>query len=142
MLSPANSASTRDERLRAQRARRRHLAATPTTRKPWPPSLRQTSHRVLEESVDRATRPAGSGEPPRRLLTLEEAGKILRVGRTTAWELVHSGELSAVRIRGKLLIPCEEPERYLAELLEDARSVSAARRLVRRRPSKLVAGPR
>jgi excisionase family DNA binding protein len=114
------------------------LLATPKTRDPWPPPL----HQVLEESVDLATRPAGSGEPPHRLLTLEETGKILRVARTTAWELVHSGELSAVRIRGKLLIPCEEPERYLAELLKDARAVAAARRLVRRRRSKLGAGRR
>jgi excisionase family DNA binding protein len=138
MSSLTTSARTRDERLRAQRAHRRHLRATPNTPEPWP----APPHQVGEESANGATRPAGSGELPRRLLTLEEAGKILRVGRTTAWELVNTGELNAVRIRRKLLIPCEETERYLARLLEDARAAAEARRLARRRPWKLVAGQR
>jgi excisionase family DNA binding protein len=76
-----------------------------------------------------------------RLLTLLEVGKILRVGRTTVWEMVNSGELNAVRFRGKLLIPCEEPERYLAELIEDGRASAAARRAARRK-SPRATGPR
>jgi excisionase family DNA binding protein len=85
--------------------------------------------------------PQGEAESSPRLLTLQEVGKILRVGRTTVWEMVNSGELSAVRLRGKLLIPCEEPERYLAELIEDGRASAAARRAARRK-SPRVTGPR
>ena len=77
-------------------------------------------------------------EPTTRLLTLDETAKILRVGRTTVWEMVTAGELSAVRIRGKLLIPRDEPDRYMADLIEDARASAEARRSVRRKPSTLV----
>jgi excisionase family DNA binding protein len=85
--------------------------------------------------------------PPRaesapRLLTLQEVGKILRVGRTTVWEMVNCGELTAVRIRGKLLNPCEEPERYLAELIEDGRASAVARRAVRLKTSTLAGSRR
>jgi excisionase family DNA binding protein len=84
--------------------------------------------------------PQQAGSAP-RLLTLQEVGKILRVGRTTVWEMVNAGELSAVRLRGKLLIPREEPDRYLAELIEDGRASAATRRAVRRK-SPTAAGSR
>jgi hypothetical protein len=38
------------------------------------------------------------------------------------------------------LIPREEPERYLAKLIDDARVVAEARRSVRRRPSMFNTG--
>jgi excisionase family DNA binding protein len=85
--------------------------------------------------------PQGAESPP-RLLTLQEVGKILRVGRTTVWEMVNSGELTAVRLRGKLLIPCEEPERYLAELIEDGRASAATRRAARRKSPTVAASRR
>jgi len=53
-------------------------------------------------------------------------------------DLINSGELSTIRLRGKLLIPCGELELYLADLIEDARASAAARRSVRRKPSMLA----
>jgi hypothetical protein len=52
--------------------------------------------------------------------------------------MVNAGDLSAVRIRGKLLIPCEAVERYVAELIEDARAVAEARRSLRRKSPSLA----
>jgi hypothetical protein len=51
--------------------------------------------------------------------------------------MANSGELSAIRLRGKLLVPFEELERYLAELIEAARTSAAARRSLRRKPRML-----
>jgi excisionase family DNA binding protein len=73
---------------------------------------------------------------------LDEAAKILRVGRTTVWEMVTAGELTAIRIRRKLLIPREEPDRYLADLIEDARASAEARRSMRRKRSTLLGARR
>jgi excisionase family DNA binding protein len=97
--------------------------------------------RFREDVSSQMPRIPQEAESPPRLLTLQQVGKILRVGRTTVWEMVNSGELTAVRLRGKLLIPCEEPERYLAELIEDGRASAATRRAARRK-SPTVAGSR
>jgi excisionase family DNA binding protein len=108
---------------------------------PVPVDARQPKRARGKESANfrDATAPqADAANLSNRLLTLEEAGKILRVGRTSAWEMVNAGDLSAVRIRGKLLIPCEAVERYVAELIEDARAVAEARRSLRRKSPSLA----
>lgn len=38
-------------------------------------------------------------------LTVEQAGKVLGVGRSTAYELVRSGELKAIRLRRRIVVP-------------------------------------
>jgi excisionase family DNA binding protein len=97
---------------------------------PNPPrALPEPSHHLLEPVPQMPTEWAGLSK---HLLTLEEAGKILRVGRTTVWEMVNAGDLTAVRIRGKLLIPREEPLRLVADLIEDARVAARTRQSVRR----------
>jgi excisionase family DNA binding protein len=55
---------------------------------------------------DRAGRPAqpvspatdDGNEPPRLLLTAEEAAQVLGVGRTTVYGLLRTGQLDSVRI--------------------------------------------
>jgi len=42
----------------------------------------------------------------RRLtLTVEEAGALLGVGRSTAYELVRSGEIPCIRLRRRIVVP-------------------------------------
>jgi len=42
----------------------------------------------------------------RRLtLTVEEAGDLLGVGRSTAYELVRSGEIPSIRLRRRIVVP-------------------------------------
>lgn len=41
----------------------------------------------------------------RRTVTVEEAAKILGISRSTAYECVHRGELRAVRLGRRLVIP-------------------------------------
>ena len=48
-------------------------------------------------------------------LTVEEAGKVLRVGRNTAYELVRSGQLRSIKIGRQLRIPKGELVRFLKE---------------------------
>ena len=126
----------RDERLRVFRSRRWRSRGTSAISVQAP---RRAPGSVEGSSLGfpKAATPSKPTEPTKRLLTLDETAKILRVGRTTAWEMVNSGDLSAIRLRGKLLVPCDELERYLAELIEDARTSAAARRSVRRKPRAL-----
>lgn len=46
-------------------------------------------------------------------LTVEQAGRVLGVGRSTAYELVRSGDLKAIRLRRRIVIPVA----HLAETL-------------------------
>ncbi len=144
MCAQTTSPRTRDERLSAIRARRHtsRAAQTAPMALPAPPRAPRAVRDAWLQLLERTTPPTEPMEPTKRLLTLEETGKVLRVGRTTVWEMVNAGDLTAVRIRGKLLIPSEEPERYLADLIEDARAVAEARRSLRRKPSTLVANRR
>jgi excisionase family DNA binding protein len=141
MCAQTTSPRTRDERLSAIRARRPTSRAGQTAPMalPAPPRAPRAVRDAWLQLLERTTPPTEPTEPTKRLLTLEETGKLLRVGRTTVWEMVNAGDLTAVRIRGKLLIPREEPERYLADLVEDARAVAEARRSLRRKPSTLAA---
>src|SRR5690242_9437718 len=104
--------------LISTRTRTSHLLATMKQRK-RERHLRPVANAQPDASaLHNSETPQQAGSAP-RLLTLQEVAKILRVGRTTVWEMVNCGELGAVRFRGKLLIPCEEPERYLSELIEE-----------------------
>lgn len=46
-------------------------------------------------------------------LTVEQAGQILGVGRSTAYELVRSGDLKCIRLRRRIVVPVA----HLAESL-------------------------
>lgn len=51
----------------------------------------------------------------RQTLTVEEAAKLLGVWRGSAYEAVRSGELPAVRLGRRLLVPREALSRFLAQ---------------------------
>lgn len=49
----------------------------------------------------------------RRTLTIEEAGRMLGIGRNKAYEAAHSGELPVIRIGRRLLVPRVALDRLL-----------------------------
>lgn len=55
--------------------------------------------------------------PPteRRTMSVEEAAVALGIGRTTAYQAVRRGELPALRIGRRVVVPREALERLLAE---------------------------
>lgn len=48
-------------------------------------------------------------------MTIEAAGLLLGVGRSTAYELVKAGELSAIKIRRTRRVTREAIDQYLAD---------------------------
>lgn len=69
---------------------------------------------------------AGRKEPSvtpsgRKLLVKpEEAATILSVGRSTVYDLMASGELESVRIKGSRRIPIAAIERFVERLLDES----------------------
>ena len=51
------------------------------------------------------------------LLTVEEAARLLRIGRTTTYELVMRGRLQSVKVGRRRLVVREGLNRYVTELL-------------------------
>jgi excisionase family DNA binding protein len=51
------------------------------------------------------------------LVTVEEAAGMLRIGRTTAYELVMSGKLQSVKVGRRRLVVRDGVGRYVNELL-------------------------
>jgi excisionase family DNA binding protein len=47
------------------------------------------------------------------VLTVEEAARVLRLGRNAGYQAVHRGEIRSIRLGRKLLIPKKEIERLL-----------------------------
>jgi excisionase family DNA binding protein len=64
-------------------------------------------------SVENA-RPAEASDLAPVLLTVEEAARCLRVGRTTCYALIRTGELESLTIGGLRRIPADAPAAYLA----------------------------
>ena len=56
------------------------------------------------------------GDPLRRTLSVEEMGRILGIGRTRAYALARSGEIPAIRLGKRLLVPKAAIDRLLGEL--------------------------
>ena len=52
------------------------------------------------------------------LLTVEEAARLLRIGRTTTYELVMRGRLQSVKVGRRRLVVHEGLNRFVAELLD------------------------
>ncbi|WP_320782268.1 helix-turn-helix domain-containing protein [Streptomyces sp. CRN 30] len=60
------------------------------------------------------TRPAEARNLAPVLLTVEEAAHCLRVGRTTCFALIRSGDLESLMIGGLRRVPADAPAAYLA----------------------------
>ncbi|MEU0194871.1 helix-turn-helix domain-containing protein [Streptomyces afghaniensis] len=57
---------------------------------------------------------APADDPNLVLLTVEEAARRLRVGRTTCYGLIRSGELESIEIGRLRRVPADAPAAYLA----------------------------
>lgn len=56
------------------------------------------------------------------LLTVEEAARCLRVGRTTCFALIRAGELESLMIGGLRRVPADAPAIYLARRRAEQRA--------------------
>ncbi|MDX3369204.1 helix-turn-helix domain-containing protein [Streptomyces violaceoruber] len=65
---------------------------------------------------------ADAGEPAPVLLTVEEAARCLRVGRTTCYALIRTGELESLTIGGLRRVPADAPAAYLARRRAERRA--------------------
>jgi excisionase family DNA binding protein len=53
-----------------------------------------------------------------RVLTVEEAAQVLRIGRTAAYEAVRRGEVPSIRVGRRLLVPRHRLEALVGPLSE------------------------
>lgn len=58
--------------------------------------------------------PDAAHDPTLILLTVEEAARRLRVGRTTCFALIRSGALESIMIGALRRVPADAPAAYLA----------------------------
>jgi excisionase family DNA binding protein len=87
--------------------------------------LAQLAERLAAHDAD-DTRPAPRPLPPRVLLTVEEAGERLGIGRTTAYSLVRSGVLESVRIGRLRRISVSAIDAFAARLVAGSAGEAAA----------------
>lgn len=64
------------------------------------------------------------GMPP--TLTVEEAAKLLGIGRRQAYEAVHRGEIPVVRIGRRLIVPTKSLLELIGLTTEEVRVTTAA----------------
>ncbi|MEU8991669.1 helix-turn-helix domain-containing protein [Streptomyces sp. NPDC048558] len=65
---------------------------------------------------------AEAGDPAPVLLTVEEAARCLRIGRTTCFGLIRTGELESLTIGGLRRVPSDAPAAYLARRRAEQRA--------------------
>jgi len=65
------------------------------------------------DPAESTPRPAPRALPERILLTPEEAAETLRIGRTSLFGLIKSGEIESIRIGGMRRIPVEALNSYI-----------------------------
>jgi len=58
----------------------------------------------------------GDDDPTLVFLKVEEAARRLRIGRTTCFALIRSGELESVMVGGLRRVPVEAPAEYATRL--------------------------
>ena len=58
-----------------------------------------------------------SNAPTERfLVSVEDFGAYVGIGRSLAWELVRSGQIASVKISSRRLVPRDEIERFVERL--------------------------
>ena len=93
------------------------------------PDLAVLLAQLAQALADQQHQPAASEQParipPERiLLTPEEAGERLGVGRTTVYALIKAGELESVQIGRLRRIPVVAVQEYASRLITQARHVA------------------
>jgi excisionase family DNA binding protein len=67
---------------------------------------------------------AAPDEPAQRMFSVEKAGQVLGIKRSTAWDEVRLGRLKSVRVRRRRLVPTEYIEEYVELLKREATDAS------------------
>jgi excisionase family DNA binding protein len=103
---PASQAA----RPRSGGRRRGHAAIPPmdSEQRIFRPRVAKRDPNALSLSVDGypdRTTAANDEKPPRLTLSVDEAAQLLGLSRTSAYEAVHRGELPAIRVGRRLLVP-------------------------------------
>ena len=49
----------------------------------------------------------------RRAVNVDEAGRLINIGRTLAWKLVNSGELRSIRVGHRVVVPMSAIDEFL-----------------------------
>lgn len=63
-------------------------------------------------------------QPNPQLISVRDLAARLGIGRTMAYALVAAGEIRSIRIGDRVLIPASEPDRFIADHLAMAPSVT------------------
>lgn len=78
------------------------------------------------QAIDRATERAIDRAIDRRTLSIEEAGRVLGVGRGLAYEAARRGQIPTIRLGHRLVVPVAALERLLGVVGADSASSHAA----------------
>jgi excisionase family DNA binding protein len=78
--------------------------------------------RLVASNAPEPPAPAPRQMPDRVMLTVEEAAKQLRIGRTSAYRLVRTGELESVLIGRLRRVPAAAVHEYAKRLLASQKS--------------------
>jgi excisionase family DNA binding protein len=71
---------------------------------------------LVRRLADELTSCSQASESPPVLLTIAEAGRSLRIGRTVVWQLIKDGDLRSVKIGASRRVPVEALTEYAASL--------------------------
>ncbi|GAA1710413.1 excisionase family DNA-binding protein [Streptomyces yatensis] len=66
--------------------------------------------------------PSATDDPTLVLLTVEEAARRLRIGRTTCFALIRAGELESIPVGRLRRVPADAPAAYVARRRAQQRS--------------------
>ncbi|MBD3004333.1 excisionase family DNA-binding protein [Streptomyces sp. 5-10] len=66
--------------------------------------------------------PSATDDPTLVLLTVEEAARRLRIGRTTCFALIRAGELESIPVGRLRRVPADAPAAYVARRRAEQRS--------------------
>ncbi len=94
---------------RVHRDRRRGMAAGPAARDARLEVITMATDAAVDDNTS-------DGQPDGLLLTVEEAARRLRLGRTLVYRLISSGELESVKVGRLRRVPAECLPEYVATL--------------------------
>jgi excisionase family DNA binding protein len=78
------------------------------------------------ESYSPRGKSAGQTQAAPRLVTVEEAARLLRISRTGTYGLLRSGELASVKIGGRRRVSVAAIDQYIGQLHRESQERRAA----------------
>ncbi len=62
----------------------------------------------------------------KRTISVDEAAKILGIGRCTAYEGIHTGQIPSIRIGKRIVVPVDQLDRMLKGLADNTTTMELA----------------